>query len=295
MLTLPLKWHGGKRYLAEDIINRMPRHLHYVEPFAGGLAVLLRRDPADARLWLEPRGPRSGVSEVVNDLDGQLVGFWKVLADSALFPQLVRRLDATPVSRQLWNEAGDHVHGSDPVADAAAFFIRCRQSRSGMRNTFTPTTRNRTRRQMNALASEWLGAIEGLADVHARLRNVIVENRPAVDLIRAEDEPSTLFYCDPPYLDQTRTSPDVYAHEMSQADHQELLQTLLACKGKVILSGYANSLYDCLLAGWTRHTIDIANHAAGGKEKRRMEEVLWMNYDPAEEAPIYRELQARRA
>jgi len=291
-LTLPLKWHGGKRYLAEAIVQRMPRHLHYVEPFAGGLAVLLRRDPADPRLWLQPRGPRSGTSEVVGDVNGQLINFWKVLASPDLFAQFVRRAQVTPVSRQLWEEAGEYAPDSDPVGNAVAFFIRCRQSRSGMMKTFTPLTRNRTRRQMNALSSEWLGALEGLPDVHARLQTVVIEKRPAVDLIQAEDTPSTLFYCDPPYLDQTRTSPDVYEHEMTEADHRQLLATLLACKGKVILSGYPSDLYDSVLTRWARHVIPIVNHAAGGKTKRQMEEVLWMNYDPAQEAPLFLELQS---
>lgn len=287
-LTQPLKWHGGKNYLAAEIITRMPRHLHYVEPFAGGLAVLLRRDPADPMLHLEPRGERSGVSEVANDLDGRLIAFWKALADPDLFARLVRRLEATPVSRQLWEEAEAHVYGKDPVADAAAFFLCCRQSRSGMLKGFTPTTRNRTRRGMNALTSEWLGAIEGLADVHARLRTVVIENRPAALLIRAEDTPATLFYCDPPYLVGTRTSPKVYGCEMTQTGHQELLDVLLTVRGKVILSGYPNPFYDRVLDGWTRHVIPIVNHAAGGKVKRTMQEVLWMNYDPAREAPFWR-------
>lgn len=283
----PLKWHGGKHYLAEQIIARMPRHLHYVEPFAGGLAVLLRRDPADSRLWLAPRGPQSGVSEVVGDVNGPLINFWKVQANLELFDDFVRRVQATPVSRQLWEEASQHIYGQDPVADAVAFFIHCRQSRSGMMTSFSPITRNRTRGQRNAFVNEWLGAVEGLADVHARLQTVVIESRPAIELIQVEDTPGTLFYCDPPYLDKTRSCPDVYAHEMSETDHRQMLDVLQKVKGKVILSGYPSELYDSSLTGWVRHVISIANHAAGGKEKRRMEEVLWMNYDPATEAPLF--------
>ncbi len=75
-VTPPLKWHGGKHYLASRIVGLMPRHLHYVEPFFGGGAVLLARDPNDPSLWLPPH---KGVSEVVNDINGRLVNFWRVL------------------------------------------------------------------------------------------------------------------------------------------------------------------------------------------------------------------------
>jgi DNA adenine methylase len=275
-LTPPLKWHGGKHYLAPRIVARMPPHIHYVEPFAGGLAVLLARDPDDERLW---QPPHRGVSEAANDRDGALANFWRVLRDPALFPAFVRSAEAIPFSRAEWKAA--HAAGAtgDPATDALAFFIDCRQSLAGRRKCFTPLTRSRTRRRMNGGASEWLGAVDGLHDVHSRLRRVVVESSPAVDLIRREDGPGTLFYCDPPYLHQTRTAPQAYgAFEMTEADHRELLDVLRACKGKVMLSGYPSALYDNALSGWSRHTFDMPNHAAGGRTKSRETEVLWCNF-----------------
>jgi DNA adenine methylase len=234
-LTPPLKWHGGKHYLASRIVGLMPRHLHYVEPFFGGGAVLLLRDPADPSLWLPPN---KGVSEVANDVNGRLVNFWRVLQDEKVFSQFVRLAQAIPVAREEWEAA--HAHkpfGNNPVADAADFFVDCRQSRSGLMKGFTPVTRSRTRREMNGNVSEWLSAVDGLPEVHARLRRVLIENMPAVDLIRREDTPNTLFYCDPPYLHETRKATAAYAFEMTEADHEELLDVLRQCKGKVMLSG----------------------------------------------------------
>jgi DNA adenine methylase len=147
-----------------------------------------------------------------------------------------------------------------------------------MMNTFTSVTRNRLRRRMNGNTSEWLSAVEGLPDVHRRLSRVLIENMNAIALIEREDTPTTLFYCDPPYLHETRTAPDAYAHEMTEAQHQELLATLVACKGKVMLSGYPSPLYDTTLKSWTRHTFELPNNAAGGETKRRMTEVLWCNF-----------------
>ena len=243
-MQLPLKWHGGKYYLASKIVSLMPSHLHYVEPFFGGGAVLLAREPDDTRLWLFPKSPHNGVSEVVNDIHGRLINFWRVLKDPDAFGAFHRRVEAVPMARQAWEEAHNHTYGQGPVADAVAFFVDCRQSRSGMMNGFTSVTRNRTRRQMNGNVSEWLSAIEGLPQIHQRLSRVFIENMPAIELIKREDTPGTLFYCDPPYLHETRTATAAYFHEMTEAEHQELLATLVECKGKVMLSGYPSVSYE---------------------------------------------------
>jgi DNA adenine methylase len=280
-VSSPLKWHGGKRYLAPRILEIMPRHRHYVEPFAGSLAVLLARDPADPRYWTDEVSSQRGVSEVVNDLDGRLVNFWRVLRDPDQFARFARMAQGTPLSRAVWEEARRAAGNADPVMDAWAFFVEVRQSRSGQRGSFTPLTRSRTRRGMNGNVSEWLSAVDGLAEVHARLRLVVVENMDAVRLICREDRDGTLFYCDPPYVHETRGVRDAYAVEMTDDQHRELLETLKGCQGKVILSGYDNWMYNDALAGWHREEVDMAHHTSGAKTKERKTEVLWCNFKPA--------------
>src|SRR5262245_40966890 len=110
-LTPPLKWPGGKHYLAPKIINLMVPHLHYVEPYGGGLAVLLARDPMDRRLWLADTADRRGVSEVCNDIDGRLMNFWRVLQGEDTFPRFVRQVQAIILGRRVWEEAHAHVYG----------------------------------------------------------------------------------------------------------------------------------------------------------------------------------------
>lgn len=273
-LVQPLKWHGGKSYLAKRIVSLMPPHIHYCEPFAGGLAVLLERDPDDERLWLPPH---KGVSEVVNDINGRLTNFWRVLQNPAWFEKFYRAIQFMPLSRPEWVLAHKNLEPGC-VEDAANFFIDCRQSLAGRMQGFTAITRTRTRRQMNGGASEWIGAVDGLLDVHERLRRVVIENVDAVDLIKREDTPGTLFYCDPPYVSETRTAKNVYAYEMDPKDHHVLLCVLLDCKGNVMLSGYRCAMYDDALRSWNRVDWDIANNSAGGKTKRRMIESLWMNF-----------------
>jgi DNA adenine methylase len=283
-LTPPLKWHGGKSYLARHVLGLMPPHLHYVEPYFGGGQVLFARDPQDRRLWWPGRTSDGreacGVSEVINDIHGDLMGFYRVLKDPQTFGRLQHLLSLTLHSEAEWEAARAVLDGPepDPVARAAAFFACCRQSLSGRMDAFAPTVRTRLRGGRNDGVNGWWTAVEGLEAVHRRLMNVKVLCRDAVEVIRAEDTEATLFYCDPPYLHATRTATDVYAHEMTEGQHRELLDVLLAVEGKAILSGYANDLYDGVLSGWARHTVELPNNAAGGEEKRRMTEVLWCNF-----------------
>lgn len=275
-ITGPLKWHGGKHYLAAKIVALMPKHIHYVEPYAGGLSVLLAKNP-------------EGVSEVVNDLNSDLTQFWRVLQDPADFASFARLMSAVPFSQVEWEESDEVPRPgySGVVAAAANFFIRCRQSHSGRFKDFAAVTRSRVRRGMNEQVSAWLNCVEGLPEVHGRLKRVLILNKPAIEVIWSEDGPDTLFYLDPPYLHSTRATTGEYDHEMTEEQHWELLNELPGIKGKFLLSGYRSTLYDetARLMDWNRVDIDAPNNAAGGKKKRRMTECVWMNYDPSSVKP----------
>lgn len=267
-----IKWHGGKNYLTKQIIALMRPHVHYVEPYFGGGSLLFAKDP-------------EGISEVVNDINGDLTNFWKVLQGVTEFAAFRRNVEATPFSETEFVEsaamlAERHRGLSPSVCDAVRFFIVCRQSMSGRMKDFAPTSRTRTRRGMNEQVSAWLTAIEGLPAVHARLKRVLIQNREAIDCIKSEDGPDTLFYCDPPYLHETRTAKDVYAHEMKEGEHCNLLAALAEIRGGFLLSGYRSETYDAFAKAhrWHRHDFEIDNKAAKGKTKRKMIECVWSNY-----------------
>jgi DNA adenine methylase len=286
--TPPLKWHGGKHYIAKAVLELMPPHQHYVEPYFGGGQVLFARDPADRRYWWAGRTsdgrPSEGVSEVVNDRHQHLMNFYAVLKDPQTFGQLQHLLDLTQHSESEWEAARGLLRAdeADPVRRAAALFTFCRQSLSARMTAYQPVTRTRLRGGREGEVNAWRGAVEGLEAVHRRLQDVRVLCRDAVDVIEQEDAPATLFYCDPPYVHETRTATKVYGpHEMTEADHRRLLDVLRACKGKVILSGYPSALYDTFLSGWGRREVPRPNNAAGGKKKRLMTEVLWFNFEEA--------------
>ncbi len=277
----PLKYHGGKADLASWILSHAPPrvrnpnkpdpkdpgYLHYVEPYFGGGQVLFANDP-------------EGISEVVNDINGDLVNFWNVLRCPTETKKLQRYVEATPFSQDLFESIGPDLGSPFPVDRAWRFFVRCRQSLAGRMSSFTGITKTRTRRGMNNEVSAWLSSIEGLPEVHARLKRVLILNDEAVSVIAKQDGPRTWFYLDPPYLQETRKSPNVYAHEMTEQQHRVLLETLTMIEGRFALSGYRSKLYDAYAKAnkWRRVEKRINNHAAGGKTKRIMTECLYMNY-----------------
>lgn len=290
MPNSPLKWHGGKHPLARRIVGLFPRHLHYVEPYLGGGSVLLARDPGDPRLWAGEDSAHAGVSEVVNDLDGSLTNFWRTLQSEVTFPAFLRKCQTTPFAEPEWLDARTRLpllldaagKGEEPsVLWAHAFFVHARMSLAGRRDTFAPLSRTRTRRAMNEQASAWLSCVEGLPAVHERLQRVVILNRDALEVIQSQDGKHTLYYIDPPYLQSTRAAPEVYAHEMSEAQHRELLDLLAGIQGKFLLSGYHCPLYDDAASryGWRVREFECALHSAGGQSKQRKVECVWGNYD----------------
>lgn len=286
-LTPPLKWHGGKHYLAPEIIKLMPPRcknpnkpdpsdpgwLHYVEPYFGGGAVLLANDP-------------EGISEVANDLYSELTSFWRVLRCPVQWPRFNQLVEATAFGHEAYEAASaileqeKHNDSRDEGEYAWAFFVLCRQSLSGRMKGFAGITRNRTRRGMNEQVSALLNCIEGLPAVHERLKRVLILNKPAIEVIKKEDGDRSLFYCDPPYLHETRSATGEYAHEMTVEQHQQLLEALDGIKGKFLLSGYRSGLYDewAFKNKWNRYDFDLPNNAASGKSKQRKTECVWMNY-----------------
>lgn len=280
VLTQPIKWHGGKGAfngkLAKWIISLMPPHTHYVEPFFGGGSVLLNKDP-------------EGVSEVVNDIHGDLMNFWRNLSNPACFKDFVRIVNAIPFSETEFKACGDDLNiryqGVPAIESAIKFFVRARQSRQGLMKDFATLSRTRTRGGMNEQVSAWLTAVEGLPDVHARLKRVVILNRPALEVIKQQDGPDTCFYLDPPYLHETRVTKGDYQHEMTEDDHFQLLGILSGIQGKFLLSGYDSTLYGNFETrhGWKRHDFEIVNNASSKATKEKKTECVWTNFE--ESAP----------
>jgi DNA adenine methylase len=276
-LTTPLKIHGGKHYLAAEIVALFPprgTYRTYFEGFFGGGSVLLRHNP-------------EGKSEVVCDLNANLTTFWRVLQDESLFKAFHRRVVNTPFSEVEFAKAQEDLKiGFDDTIDLAwAFFVVARQSMSGRNDAFTPVSTNRLRRGMNEQVSAYYTAVDGLPQVAERMRRVLVLNGPAVKQIKKYDKPGVLMYLDPPYLavdsdgTKIRQSVDVYEHEMTLEQHEDLLETLVELENaRVLLSGYKSKLYDKHLEGWNTKVFQIDNKASKKSTKDVKEEIVWMNF-----------------
>lgn len=267
-LASPLKWHGGKGAfqgkLAQWIIGLMPSretwHL-FSEPYFGSGAVSFTLDP-------------EGISELHNDINKELMGFWRALRVEQNFGVFRRKVEAIPFAEQAWVDSS--VPQRIPVDRAVNFFVRCRQSLAGRMKNYTTST-TRIRRGMNENVSAWLTVIEGLPEVHTRVKRMEFQCQDAVDFIVRFDHPYRLFYCDPPYLQETRTAKNTYKYEMTASQHEELLETLAHIKGQFLLSGYKSKMYHSFARRhkWGRREFRISNNAAGGAEKRQMTECVW--------------------
>jgi DNA adenine methylase len=126
----------------------------------------------------------------------------------------------------------------------------------------------------------WWTAIAMLPGIMNRLLRVEILGQSAFEAIPRFDREDALIYCDPPYVHSTRqeNSRNVYHAEMSEEDHVRLAELLKGCESRVVISGYPSALYADLYAGWRVVGFDIANHAAGGRQKGRETECLWLNY-----------------
>lgn len=220
-----------------------------------------------------------GISEAVNDSNGELTNFYRVLAQTP--DRMLRAIWATPFSQNEWDNAVHDRPDADLLRRATRFFIKIRQSRQGLGKDFATPTK-RIRRGMNENVSAWLSAVDGLPEAHERLRRVEIRNLDFAEFISKYDHEKALFYCDPPYLHGTRSTTGEYgAQEMTVEQHKMLLEQLRSISGKFMLSGYHSDLYDdwARQCGWNRHEKQVDNKASSAKIKEKKTECIWCNYE----------------
>lgn len=257
-------WYGGKFSHLDWLLPQLPACHHYCEPFAGSAAVLLNRPPSPV--------------ETYNDLDGEVVNFFRVLRDQK--EALVEAIGLTPFAREEFAIALAQPEADlTPLERARRFFVRARQVRTGLAQTATlgrwANCKETSRQGMSGVVSRWLGSVEQLPEIAERLLRVQIENRPALEVIALYDAPDTLFYCDPPYPHAVRGDARAYEHEMGDDDHLTLAAALQGLRGKAAVSGYRCALLDRLYSGW-RCFEAPARTCHSVKQPRR--EALWMNY-----------------
>lgn len=260
-LKPPFAYYGGKTRMAKDIAQMLPADATtYLEPFAGSLAVLLRKDPHKI--------------EVVNDLDSRLVTFWRVLRDRP--KELQAALEATPYARdELDNAASGMGEECDELELARRVFVVIRQSRKRS-TTADRSSFQGTGGSLNGgrgAGRQFCHSVDSLRDVASRIRPVIIESTDALSLIERWDRAETVMYLDPPYVGETRASRDYAVENASVEFHERLVDLVTQAKSRIILSGYDHPVYS-RLKNWNR--IDSARLTGSTLYKT---ETLWANFE----------------
>jgi len=248
MMRSPICWFGGKGNMVAKLLPLLPPHKIYVEPFGGGASLLFAKTPSPV--------------EVYNDIDSGLVNFFRVIRDPEKFDKFYRLVCLTPYSREEYNYCrSTWEECDDEIERAYRWFVTIRMSFSGDLGRGWSFAVTLSCRNMAATCSRWLSTIEILPQIHQRLMQIQIEHSDFKDIFNTYDTPDTLFYCDPPYIHDTRSGTR-YKHEMTDKDHEELVKILLNIKGMAILSGYAHEIYKPLEeAGWHRHDFKTACYA----------------------------------
>ncbi|HUR18874.1 MAG TPA: DNA adenine methylase [Acidimicrobiales bacterium] len=266
----PFTYFGGKTGMAPRIVSLMPPHLVYMEPFAGSLAVLFAKKPS--------------THEIVNDIDGSLVAFWRALRDQ---PDELERLCAlTPYARTEYLAADLDEDGLEDLELARRFWVRVNQSfaKTAGRRTGWSVTTARTQSTAGSVFAR-LGRFHAAAE---RLSQVCIESYDAAGLVDRLATAETVIYVDPPYVQATRrgqwrgtarATQDDYRHEMDEEGHRRLAESLRATKATVILSGYKGDLYEDLYGDWWRLDVPVTVHSSNARTSKRdgRVESIWSN------------------
>lgn len=254
------RYLGGKFRIGPWVIQKMPPHRVYVEAFGGSAGIMLQK-------------PRAAV-EVYNDLDGDVVSFFRTVRDPELRRRLIEAVELTPYSRAEFREAWESA--SNPVERARRLLIRSQmgfgaagatKNRTGFRAySGTGTCKDR---------QVWTSMPDRISAVGVRFTGVVIEQRDALQVMRAHDSAETLHYVDPPYIHGVRVGVRYYRHEMTDAQHLELLRGVMELKGMVMLSGYMSDMYATHLREWglCRRRARIA----GRRGTAIRTECLWIN------------------
>lgn len=257
-----IKYPGSKWRIADWIVSLMPEHKSYLEPFFGSGAVFFTK-------------PKSRI-ETVNDLDGEIVNLFRVVREMP--DALERAVALTPYSREEYEQAWEHFKTgdvSDPVELARLTLVRYWQTHGSCSVYKAGWKNDRAGREYAYAVRYWNKLPEWIAAAVERLKEAQIEQVPAVELIQRFNHPDVLIYADPPYVLSTRRRRQYSVEMADDAQHEELLEALLAHPGPVILSGYESDLYNDTLHGWVK--VHKSAQAENGAPRT---ETLWLNYEP---------------
>ncbi len=263
-----LKYPGSKWSIAPKLVELIPEHHSYVEPYFGSGAVLFNKPPSDI--------------ETVNDLDSEVVNLFQCIKEDA--DRLAALIAATPFSREVYDKQFEIPEETieDNFERAAGFLIRCWQGHGFRTNGIKVGWKNDVQGRERAYALwNWYRLPKWIIEIVERLRMVQIENRPALEVIERFNHKNVFMYLDPPYLWKTRRGKQ-YKYEMPDNDHEGLLKVILKSEAKIMISGYDSEMYNDYLAGWEKKQFRSCAEHAGTRT-----EVIWMNYKKETQMSIF--------
>lgn len=255
-----IKYPGSKWNIAPQLVELIPEHHSYVEPFFGSGAVLFNKPVSDI--------------ETVNDMDSDVVNLFRCIQKDS--ERLARLVMTTPFSREEYERQFEGCTSTLYASNfqrAAGFLIKCWQGHGFRTNGYKVGWKNDVVGREKAYALwNWYRLPDWIIDITERLRKVQIENRPALEVIERFNYSQVFMYLDPPYMLGTRSGKQ-YMHEMTDAEHEELLQMILQSRAKIMISGYETDMYNDYLSGWEKR--QFSSCAEHGKPRV---ETVWMNY-----------------
>lgn len=248
-MTGPLSYIGGKNRLAKQLITLFPEHTTYVEPFAGGAQVFFHKEPSAV--------------EVLDDLDGEIVNFFRVCQWH--YEELVRYLRFCLVSRKLYEQLAD----ADPsrltdVQRAGRFFYLQKNCYGGLvvKRNYHYGVIKRPNYTVDRIP-------QVIQATHERLQGVQIECLPYEEILERYDRPTTLFYLDPPYYDRK-----LYRFNFTKEDFLALNERLRKLKGSFILSLNDVPEVRKIFGRFKIKRVELAYSTAKGSNKRYGEVII---------------------
>lgn len=260
-LRTSISYYGGKQKLVRTILQFIPQHVLYCEPFIGGAAVFFGKQPSTC--------------EVLNDTNSELINFYRVTKER--FHELQPLVRVTLHSRKQHDDAWviyNKPHLFDEVRRAWALWVlSCQSFCSALDGSWGfDKTDNTTSKKIGNKKDQFT---EELA---IRLQNTQIECADALYIIQSRDSVDSFFYCDPPYYNSNCGHYDGYSLD----DFEGLLKVLSAIKGKFLLSSYPSDILKkyCKEFGWHQWSVEqsVSINAKSGYLKRKVE-VLTANYE----------------
>jgi DNA adenine methylase len=254
-----LKYYGGKFRLADWIISFFPEHLVYTECFGGAASVLLKKKPSK--------------HEVYNDLNDEVVNLFRVVRDPETARKLRHLLKLTPYSRVEWMSCFEPAE--DPVEQARRTLVKSLMS-LGVSSNRKPTGFRVYTKNYHYLPQRWNEYTEHIKLFTTRMKEVCIEHRDAIEVMREHDSIKTLHYVDPPYLSRSSMQHGYKIEMKTEHEHEALLIALKKLKGFVVLSGYAHDLYFDQLREWGQYSMKTVTGASTAG-KSYAQEIVFLN------------------